>query len=111
MESGFVYSLNFDRFCIENDWNVRFGSLADICSAKGHVRFAPNSDINCVLRKSYNARAALVIRSATFAGVWIKQVLGTVALAKRGLLPEPKSRIAVFNRGLAILVAEAGCRP
>src|ERR1043166_6988975 len=23
---------------------VRFGSLADICSAKGHVRFAPNSD-------------------------------------------------------------------
>jgi hypothetical protein len=24
--------------------NVRFGSLADICSAKGHVRLAPNSD-------------------------------------------------------------------
>jgi hypothetical protein len=24
--------------------NVRFGSLADICGAKGHVRFAPNSD-------------------------------------------------------------------
>jgi hypothetical protein len=24
--------------------DVRFGSLADICSAKGHVRFAPNSD-------------------------------------------------------------------
>ena len=24
--------------------NVRFGSLAEICSAKGHVRFAPNSD-------------------------------------------------------------------
>ena len=24
--------------------HVRFGSLADICSAKGHVRFAPNSD-------------------------------------------------------------------
>src|SRR5262245_53405003 len=24
--------------------NVRFGSKADICSAKGHVRFAPNSD-------------------------------------------------------------------
>ena len=23
---------------------VRFGSLADICSAKGHVRFASNSD-------------------------------------------------------------------
>jgi hypothetical protein len=24
--------------------DVRFGSLADICSAKGHVRFTPNSD-------------------------------------------------------------------
>jgi hypothetical protein len=24
--------------------HVRFGSLADICSAKGHVRFAPNGD-------------------------------------------------------------------
>ena len=24
--------------------DVRFGSLADICSAKRHVRFAPNSD-------------------------------------------------------------------
>jgi hypothetical protein len=24
--------------------DVRFGPLADICSAKGHVRFAPNSD-------------------------------------------------------------------
>jgi hypothetical protein len=24
--------------------DVRFGSKADICSAKGHVRFAPNSD-------------------------------------------------------------------
>lgn len=24
--------------------NVRFGSEADVCSAKRHVRFAPNSD-------------------------------------------------------------------
>ena len=24
--------------------DVRFGSLADVCSAKGHVRFTPNSD-------------------------------------------------------------------
>ena len=24
--------------------DVRFGSKADICSAKGHVRFTPNSD-------------------------------------------------------------------
>src|SRR5262245_14032238 len=27
--------------------DVRFGSLADMCSAKGHVRFTPESDINC----------------------------------------------------------------
>ena len=25
-------------------WNVRFGSKADMCSAKQHVRFTPNSD-------------------------------------------------------------------
>jgi hypothetical protein len=24
--------------------HVRFGSLADICSATGHVRYSPNSD-------------------------------------------------------------------
>src|SRR5262245_58758960 len=28
---------------------VRFGSLADICSAQAHVRFTPESDIDCVL--------------------------------------------------------------
>ena len=27
-----------------NGANVRFGSKADMCAAKGHVRFAPNSD-------------------------------------------------------------------
>jgi hypothetical protein len=30
--------------------NVRFGSKADICSAPTHVRFTPNSDIDCVFR-------------------------------------------------------------
>ena len=29
---------------LETAADVRFGSLADICSAKGHVSFAPNSD-------------------------------------------------------------------
>jgi hypothetical protein len=33
--------------------HVRFGSLADICSAKGHVRFTPESDIKCDI---WNAR-------------------------------------------------------
>src|SRR5262245_32332936 len=27
--------------------DVRFGSKADMCSAKRHVRFSPNSDIKC----------------------------------------------------------------
>jgi hypothetical protein len=27
---------------------VRFGSKADMCSAKGHVRFTPESDAECV---------------------------------------------------------------
>src|SRR4029453_6271986 len=31
--------------------DVRFGSLADMCSAKGHVRFTPNSDVDCVFRR------------------------------------------------------------
>ena len=31
-----------------NRANVRFGSLADICSAKRHVRFTPESNIDCV---------------------------------------------------------------
>src|SRR5262245_4832296 len=30
--------------------DVCFGSKADMCSAKQHVRFSPNSDINCVFR-------------------------------------------------------------
>ena len=28
--------------------DVRFGSKADMCSAKGHVRFTPKSDAECV---------------------------------------------------------------
>src|SRR5262249_25486674 len=30
--------------------HVRFGSEADMCSAKHDVRFTPNSDIDCVFR-------------------------------------------------------------
>src|SRR5262249_38786851 len=33
---------------VEGLGDVRFGSKADICSAIGHVRFTPNSDIDCV---------------------------------------------------------------
>src|SRR5262249_3142115 len=31
--------------------NVRFGSKADMCSAKRHVRFTPKSDIKCDIWK------------------------------------------------------------
>jgi len=27
--------------------HIRFGSKADMCAAKGHVRFTPESDIKC----------------------------------------------------------------
>ena len=30
--------------------DVRFGSKADMCGAQDHVRFTPNSDIDCVFR-------------------------------------------------------------
>ena len=40
-----------NRFALESaQAYVRFGSQADVCTAKGHVRFAPNSD-----RKSRHA--------------------------------------------------------
>src|SRR5262249_21619076 len=46
--------------------------------------------------------------SASFAGVGIEQVVGIVAFIKRTLLAELERRVALFNRGLAILVPEAG---
>ena len=39
--------------------DVRFGSSADICSAKGHVRFDPNSD-----RKSGHSKIELSLWEA-----------------------------------------------
>src|SRR5262249_59555830 len=33
------------------EWAPSTASKADICSAKGHVRFTPNSDIDCVFRR------------------------------------------------------------
>ena len=29
--------------------DVRFGSKADMCSAKGHVRFTPKADMQCLV--------------------------------------------------------------
>jgi len=40
-----IYDVSFQCNSLVNLLsNVRFGSQADICSAKRHVRFAPNSD-------------------------------------------------------------------
>jgi len=39
--------------------DVRFGSKADMCVAKSHVRFTPNSDINCVFRRPLWANSGL----------------------------------------------------
>ena len=33
----------YPRAIHERDWNVRFGSKADMCNAKRHVRFSPDS--------------------------------------------------------------------
>jgi hypothetical protein len=41
--------------------NVRFGSLADICSAKNHVRFAPESGhVQCKLGGPLWAKSGLI---------------------------------------------------
>jgi hypothetical protein len=52
LDTGMVAIPKCDQ---EEVGNVRFGSLADMCSAKGHVRFAPNSD-----RKSGHYVSAIV---------------------------------------------------
>src|SRR5262245_22163849 len=39
-----------DDSCFPERANNRFGSKADICTASAHVRFTPNSDIDCVFR-------------------------------------------------------------
>jgi hypothetical protein len=39
-----VYGRYIDFGLMSLRWNVRFGSLADICGAIGNVRFTPNSD-------------------------------------------------------------------
>src|SRR5262245_51670974 len=43
--------------------DVRFGSKADMCSAKGHVRFTPKSDIKCDM---WNVRFGLIADIATY---------------------------------------------
>ena len=47
----------------EQGHNVRFGSLADICSAKRHVRFTPDSD-----RKSRLAQMSALASKADVCG-------------------------------------------
>src|SRR4029453_5176858 len=49
--------------------NVRFGSKADICGAKRHVRFIPESDIDCVFRHVGQGPIADIGTSTTVQGV------------------------------------------
>jgi len=49
----------------QHDLSVRFGSKADMCSAIRHVRFTPNSDIDCVwfvviTKTSHRAMARMI---------------------------------------------------
>jgi hypothetical protein len=44
---------------------VCFGSKADICGATAHVRFTPNSDIDCVLRRIRFAPQADIVFELT----------------------------------------------
>src|SRR5262245_53967286 len=49
--------------------NIRFGSKADICSAKGHVRFTPESDTKCdMIECPLWAKCGLMHRSKNQAG-------------------------------------------
>ena len=45
--------------------DVRFGSKADMCAAKGHVRFTPKSDRNSGHRRSHEGRAFLLCAVAS----------------------------------------------
>jgi hypothetical protein len=60
---------------------VRFGSQADICSAKGHVRFAPNSDreseipqkaMSALPPKADMCSALVDVRFGPKADMWLK---------------------------------------
>src|SRR5262245_9325246 len=53
--------------------DVRFGPKADICAAKRHVRFAPNSDINCVFRELSTGRSK---NDALLAAIFFPLLLG-----------------------------------
>jgi hypothetical protein len=45
--SEFLALIDLDQFILKSVSSVRFGSKADIGSAKQHVRFTPESDIKC----------------------------------------------------------------
>jgi len=69
---------------LEGVVNVRFGSLADICSAKGHVRFTPEIGHQRVGR-NYLLKCQLWTRTATefrLAVVSAKRVVRTYRHSK-----------------------------
>ena len=46
--------------------NVRFGSKADMCAAKGHVRFAPNCDRESEIQQTTMSLERTWIRAPLF---------------------------------------------
>jgi len=87
--------------------HVRFGSLADICSAKGHVRFAPNSDresgfphkvMSALPPKADMCGAASDVRFGPIADIGLSACL-------RGL----QTKAAARGRIIVISVNSPGC--
>ena len=66
--------------------DVRFGSKADICGAKGHVRFTPESD-----RKSGGSAIAISAKAWPVVGEWLPRLqLNQPPEAKMGIRLGPE---------------------
>ena len=96
------------------DPNVRFGSKADICSAKGHVRFTPESDAECVhsnvrYRPIANSCAASTIdqssaRSSTVGGTFRPSALAVFKLIMSSNLVDCSTGISPGFEPLRIIL-------
>jgi hypothetical protein len=90
--------------------NVRFGSLADICSAKGHVRFTPNSDGESGFPQTVMSALPLKADMCSALGHVCfgpkADILGLIRLAGR------RAQGAAIDRGVLIMltVIPAGAR-
>jgi hypothetical protein len=65
--------------------DVRFGSKADICAAKRHVRFTPNSDIDCVSMSAWAKSGHQVITTKTRQAVSVAFVASLSACRREAI--------------------------